>query len=374
MRCAGSTITSLALSSLVALSACVSGLDHEDPSDLFEAAFEENEPGKADVSGCSGVTVPDQSNFSKRVALTFDDGPNPATTPQVLATLRAHNVPATFFINGNRVNSDEARAIAADIVADPLFILANHTWSHQNMATLSADTVASQIDRTTTVMRAAGATPVYFRFPFGSSTCDTADAVRDRDYRITGWHIDSGDWCYAAGGGVCKKSTFKHVPDQFRSDMKAFVMQQVRARNGGILLFHDIHAFTAGELDGIITTLKSEGYTFTNIDDTGAFPLLNGVTPPPRAFIGDACAADSECNFDGGFCYMSGGAGVCTKGCTSSCPDRADRPTTRCVAVVGEQTPGLCSVECDNGMCSGDAVCSPMASPAGVQREVCWLP
>ena len=60
--------------------------------------------------------------------------------------------------------------------------------------------------------------------------------VRDGGYTITGWHVDTADWCFASGtGGVghCAKSTFKWVPDGFRSDMLGFTLSQVRKYNGG---------------------------------------------------------------------------------------------------------------------------------------------
>jgi peptidoglycan/xylan/chitin deacetylase (PgdA/CDA1 family) len=237
--------------------------------------------GKADRAGCSGIVPPDRPRFGGRVALTFDDGPNPATTPQVLEVLRAHGVPATFFINGKNVSSEATEAIVADVVADPLFHLGNHSWSHPNMTTLSAGTAADQIDDNTAVIEAAGGEPTYFRFPFGSANCSLAQAVRDRGYKITGWHVDSADWCFSTGTpGSCPASRFKWVDDDVRNDMLGFVMRQVRQRDGGIVLFHDIHQYTADSLERVIETMEDEGFTFVGLDDTDTFPLLNGVTPP----------------------------------------------------------------------------------------------
>ena len=61
--------------------ACAGGDEHGDETDLFEQAYEDaRDEGKVDSASCSGVTVPDRNGFNKRIALTFDDGPNPATT------------------------------------------------------------------------------------------------------------------------------------------------------------------------------------------------------------------------------------------------------------------------------------------------------
>lgn len=346
-----SIILALVIGALGGVASCAMELgddehDHEGESALFEQAFEEEaDEGKADGPGCSGVHVPDRGGFGKRVALTFDDGPSPATTPAVLATLRRHGVPATFFINGSRMGTEAARAIARDIASDPSFILANHTQNHRNDLTrVSRSVLDAQIDQTTEHIRGSGETPRYFRFPFGASTCNTARVVRDRGYVITGWHIDSADWCYARNDGYCSPSTFRHVPSNVRRDMRTWVMQQVRERQGGILLFHDIHAFTAGAIDGIIQQLKDEGYTFVNVDDTEVFPLLNGATPPPPSFVGTSCTTDAQCSFRSGsrsgFCAPHG---FCSLPCEGTCPDLAGHAPTFCVERADVAGTGMCA-------------------------------
>lgn len=253
--------------------------DDEDVSRLFSLAWQEEAVGQLDSSICSGVVVPDRGPFNKVVALTFDDGPNPQTTPIILETLRRHGIPATFFINGTRLTSDAAEAIVADVAADPDLILGNHTWSHPRMVGLGADAVASQIDDNTTILVDAGEPQRFFRFPFGAADCGLAASVRDRGYTVTGWHIDSADWCFASAPvGVCPASEFQHVDDDLRNDMVGFVLRQVDRRQGGIILFHDIHAYTAAQLEGIIMRLQAGGYTFTSLDDTSVFPALNN--PP----------------------------------------------------------------------------------------------
>lgn len=317
----------------------------EDETALYEAAYDEGqEPGKADGTDCSGVRVPDRTGFNKRVVLTFDDGPNPATTPQVMEILRRHSAPATFFINGSRLSKPGAKEIAAEIAADPSFILANHSQSHSNLAQQTAAKVADEIDRTDAGIRAAGEIPRYFRFPFGSSTCGTMQQVRSRGYISTGWHIDSADWCFAAGGGVCPKSTFRYVPDDMRDSMTRYVMSQVRSTNGGIILFHDIHPSTANELDGILTTLEQAGYTFVRLDDHAAFPKLHNVPAEPTRFIGDRCTSNADCGFSaGGQAGRCHPAGFCTISCQGTCPDLADRAPTFCIADEDSTSAGICA-------------------------------
>jgi peptidoglycan/xylan/chitin deacetylase (PgdA/CDA1 family) len=336
-----------ALVSIVSGAACVdSPCDTEeecsaDTSLMNDAYDEGQQPGKEDGTDCSGVRVPDHNGFAKRIALTFDDGPNPLTTPHVIQILKAHHAPATFFNNGIRYSAAGAKDIAAQIAADPDNILANHTQHHIDLAKQSAATVATEIDQTEALIRAAGETPKYLRFPFGSSTCASMKQARDRGYLVTGWHIDSADWCYAAGGGTCKPATFKYVPDAMRSDIQAYVLSQVHATGGGIILFHDIHQFTVDHLDGLLTTLEHEGYSFVRLDDTSVFPRLNGVTPAPTPFIGTLCTTDAQCSFTGGRCHP---AGFCTQSCAGSCPDHDGSAPTFCIADAASTsaTTGMC--------------------------------
>jgi peptidoglycan/xylan/chitin deacetylase (PgdA/CDA1 family) len=109
--------TAVVLASLAATacvqSACASEDEHGDETELFEQAYEDaRDEGKVDSASCSGVTVPDRNGFNKRIALTFDDGPNPDTTPQVIATLKKHRAPATFFTNGSRYAAAGAKDLA----------------------------------------------------------------------------------------------------------------------------------------------------------------------------------------------------------------------------------------------------------------------
>ena len=287
------------------------------------------------------MKVPDSSGFNGRVALTFDDGPNTSSTVQVLDTLKAYNIKATFFINGNRVKGSAERAILARML-DEGHILANHSHAHKNLRNLTISEVDQQVERTQSIIIEAGESRRFFRFPFGSAGCAAAQHLRDGGYTITGWHVDTADWCFASGtGGVghCATSTFRYVPDSYRNDMAGFTLSQVRKYNGGVVLFHDIHANTANNLDGIIRSMIDEGYTFTNIDDTDAFPRLNGLTPP---FVGDACMDDAQCAFDdAASCATNESGGFCTLRCEGYCPDAAGKASTFCASLDGGAT-GSC--------------------------------
>lgn len=351
-----SKLVALGLMGLLTVSAC--GTD--EPSEFIEdngepyteegieawgESFDDLQSGKSDSSGCGGVTVPDPGGFGGKVALTFDDGPDPTNTNIVLDVLASHDIKATFFINGKRVNSQAARDTLKRIVDDG-HILANHSHNHANLGTMpDLAKVEDEVDRTHTIIEGAGVAPEYFRFPFGSSNCATADLVRSFGYKIAGWHTDSADWCFASatgGVGYCDPSTFRHVPDAVRDDMSELVMQQVYRKNGGVVLFHDVHANTARSLDGIIGLMKAAEMTFVNLDDANTFPLLNGAEPATQPWIGTECTDTDTCSFaDDASCLSFEGGGFCTMPCQGFCADYPGRAGTFCVS-LDEGLTGSC--------------------------------
>ena len=336
--------------------------DPTEPADdeiaAWNEAYEENASGKADSAGCSGVIVPDRGGFNKRVAITFDDGPHLTNTPQVLDILASHNAIGTFFINGKSVRGDDHRALLAEM-RDAGHIIGNHSQNHKNLKNVSASTLKSEIEGTHQILLDLGVEPSFFRFPYGSSSCTTADTVRSYGYAVTGWHIDSADWCYGAsrgGVGYCDPGTFQHVPDSYRSDIAGFVLSQARSKDGGVLLFHDVHAYTVSVLDQIMTTLENDGFTFVPLSDVETFPLLNGVEPPEEPFVGTTCADESECTFsasgEDGFCQTYEDGGFCSIGCEGYCPDKYGAAPTFCVSLDGETGQCVSKADSENSQCA----------------------
>jgi peptidoglycan/xylan/chitin deacetylase (PgdA/CDA1 family) len=342
-----------------------------DDSSLMNQAYEDaTTDAKADGYDCSGVRVPDRSGFTKHVVLTFDDGPNPATTPKVISILHAHHAPATFFNNGARYSA-AAKVLANQIAHDPDFMLGNHTQNHIDLAKQTAAKVTSEVMLTDALIKAAGSDAKYLRFPFGSASCSAKHYVEGLGYTVVGWHIDSADWCYAAGHGYCAPATFQYVTDSLRHDMVGFIMQQIHQNNGGVILMHDIHQSTADHLDEILTKLEGEGFTFARLDDVTVLPKLNGVA---TKFIGDACTANVDCNFTGGTCAP---VGFCTEACTSTCPDESGKAPTFCIANPDDTAHGMCVSKSapQNSSCAAlpgtAAMTEPRFSDPNVTALVC---
>jgi len=244
--------------------------------ELWENAYRNLQEGRSPC--CNSVVPPDGGPFGKKIALTFDDGPDAFKTPKVLDILKQHGIKATFFIQGSHVNTT-TKAVMRRAAAEG-HILANHTTNHPNCYKLNAARFTSELqsthNRLKEVLTPMGVEPRYFRFPYGEANGNVASVANNTfNYAIVGWHIDSADWCFAAGNGYCKPSVFGGIANQFRNDFIGHAIYWANKRKGGILLMHDIHNFTANTLDALIKALKRNGYSFTRVDDKSTFPLLN---------------------------------------------------------------------------------------------------
>ena len=109
---------------------------------------------------------------------------------------------------------------------------------------------------------------MFFRYPYGNSTCEGNEIAHKQGYKIVGWHVDSCDWAFDHHGSVDAKEALScGVLPQNTHNFVEHVISSIRAHNGGILLMHEIHHNTLHQLEEIIVQLKGEGFDFTNIED-----------------------------------------------------------------------------------------------------------
>ncbi|MEQ1503524.1 MAG: polysaccharide deacetylase family protein [Myxococcota bacterium] len=313
---------------------------------------------------CSGLDPADPAPLGGWVALTFDDGPDVEDTPVILEILRDRGIPATFMMLGEQVSDPAAWPLVEEIAADPLFDIGNHTWDHADLATLSLSDVEAEIDDTTDLLATFDVDPTFFRFPYGDSTCATHDLATDRGFRVAGWHIDTADWCYAAGGGVCTTDDYWRVPPEYETDMIGLSMEQIHRFDGGIVLFHDIHTFTADHLEAFVDGLLDEGYRFAALDDAAVWPNLVAGTPADLPYLGERCdTAHDDCwqVEHAAWCEPANpddpGStdGICTLPCEGTCLDRDGAAVTFCADVAaGSGGAGQCvgRAASQNGDCA----------------------
>ncbi|KOS66440.1 1,4-beta-xylanase [Lysinibacillus contaminans] len=203
----------------------------------FQIAMEPMQP-----PGTTGQQNADDPN-AKRIALTFDDGPHPKVTGQILDILDKYQAKATFFMLGSRVQYYPD--IAKDVLARGHEV-GNHTWNHPVLTKLSLEQVSKEYTSTAgAITQAIGQGPTVFRPPYGA----TNDGVNGQiPVPVVLWSIDTMDW--------------KH-----RNAQQLLVYVQNNLHNNAIVLMHDIHQSTADGLDAVLAYLQSEGYEFVTVSE-----------------------------------------------------------------------------------------------------------
>jgi peptidoglycan-N-acetylglucosamine deacetylase len=175
------------------------------------------------------------------LALTFDDGPNPLTTPQILTILEKEQVHASFFVVGSRVKGSESLLQRMYIDGDEI---GNHSWTHPDFTTLNPQQIKQQISRTQQAVTDTGVpAPTLFRPPYGDVNKKVIDNV---PLTIMFWNEDPEDWA-------------ANNPKQVEKAV------ETSAHPGGVVEMHDIYHVTAQSLDPIIKKLKSEHYQFVTV-------------------------------------------------------------------------------------------------------------
>jgi len=230
-------------------------------SRLYERLAVEPEELKRQCRFESDISTPPPAGI---VALTFDDGPDPERTEQILEVLDHYQIQATFFLIGERM--EKYPDLVEKIIAKG-HLVGSHSWSHPNFHDIPDATQRSEILRGLGQMPSAETFKIY-RYPYGNSSCTANEALHEQGYRIVGWHVDSCDWAFDRTGSVdVQEALTCGVAAQYRSDFVGHVAAAVRARKGGIVLMHEIHANTLAKLPEVIEEIKKDGFGFVRLDD-----------------------------------------------------------------------------------------------------------
>jgi peptidoglycan/xylan/chitin deacetylase (PgdA/CDA1 family) len=190
------------------------------------------------------------------IAMTFDDGPSATLTPKLLDLLAAHHIKATFFVIGENV------AEHPDIVARAAregHEIANHSWSHPNLAKMSDEGVRRQLWHTDEAIKSAtGTRPTLLRPPYGSITEREKRWIHDEfGYQIVLWDVDPYDW-KRPGPAV----------------VRSRILQETRP--GSIVLSHDIHPGTIEAMPSTFDALEAKGFKFVTVSE-----LIRAATVEP---------------------------------------------------------------------------------------------
>ncbi|NEA67727.1 polysaccharide deacetylase family protein [Streptomyces sp. SID12488] len=132
------------------------------------------------------------SGRGRTMVLTFDDGPDPRYTPDILRTLREHDVRAMFFVCGEMAVDN--KDLLAEMTDDG-HVVGNHTWSHPLLTRLTRSEIRSQMERTSDVVEdACGEPPVWFRAPYGAWNRTAFQLGAELGMEPLAWTVDTLDW------------------------------------------------------------------------------------------------------------------------------------------------------------------------------------
>jgi peptidoglycan-N-acetylglucosamine deacetylase len=179
------------------------------------------------------------------IAMTFDDGPSPETTPRLLDILKQRNIKATFFMIGQ--NAQANPAIVQRILAEGHEI-GNHSWTHPQLSKLSDDRVTEEITKTQAAIKnACGYTPVLLRPPYGAITARQKEWIEKQfGLSVIIWSVDPFDW---------KRPGVSVIEQRILAG----------ARSGAIVLSHDIHKQTVDAMPATLDALAAKGFKFVTV-------------------------------------------------------------------------------------------------------------
>jgi peptidoglycan/xylan/chitin deacetylase (PgdA/CDA1 family) len=172
-----------------------------------------------------------RTNSPCKLAVTFDDGPNPAMTPKLLDLLDRHKTRATFFVIGQyvRQNPELLRETAARG-----HVIGNHTDSHPNLFWTSAAQTRDELHRChDAIATALRAPPRFFRPPFGWRNPWLASVARELDLQVVTWSLLPGDWRAPTPDWLVQRM------QSISAHAKPAAKSAVNSTGGDILCLHD---------------------------------------------------------------------------------------------------------------------------------------
>lgn len=188
-------------------------------------------------------------NQYKKIALTFDDGPHPRLTPRILEILDRYKVKATFFTVG--INVHYYPETFEKIVAGGHEI-GNHTYTHPHVSRIDINTLKGEIVRCEEEIYEHGEYKTkLFRPPEGMIDDGVTSLLRELDYKVILWDIDTRDWDHTGAASIAE-------------------MIIKRVSSGDIILMHDYISYnspTPEALEIFLPVLLEEGYQFVTVSE-----------------------------------------------------------------------------------------------------------
>lgn len=215
---------------------------------LIQVIFASDLPVEDSFYADTGDTAPIENNTkenleTKKIALTFDDGPHPKYTPMLLDGLKERNISAAFFLMGK--NAEKYPDVVKRIEEEG-HTIGNHSYSHVQLSEMKELEACKEMTKANQVIEnITGKTPDYIRPPYGSWS-HNLDCITNMIVVL--WDVDPLDWKCKNTGLIVKRVVSKVKEDD-------------------IILLHDSYKTTVEATFQIIDTLEKEGYEFVGLDD-----------------------------------------------------------------------------------------------------------
>ncbi len=211
----------------------------------------------------------------RKLVLTFDDGPHPVYTKQILDTLAYYHVPANFFVVG--FEAENNIPLVKRIFREGHEI-GNHTFFHPNMAKVSTQRAGLEMDGTRLLIECiTGHSTIMFRAPFNAdSEPDKNEELvpvalsRAKNYLTVGESIDPEDWLQGEVKGFNADTIFNRVVAIYNARIHNPDLEDTAGVNGNIILLHDAggdRSETVKATGMIIRFFQARGYKFTTVAD-----------------------------------------------------------------------------------------------------------
>lgn len=180
---------------------------------------------------------------NKKIALTFDDGPHPYYTRQLLKGLKERNAKATFFLTGKNV---EAYPDIVKEMYEDGHLIGNHTYNHTQLSSRNEEEFKQEIIKTNEVIKeVTGEDTIYIRPPYGSWN---KEFEKELSMFPVLWTVDPLDWCSSDVSCIVKNVCSK-------------------VDENDIILMHDQYKTTVTAALKIVDRLTEEGYEFVTVDE-----------------------------------------------------------------------------------------------------------
>lgn len=203
----------------------------------------------ADNISSGKILYSSKNDTNMKIALTFDDGPHPRDTIEILDILKEYGVHATFFVVGKNVQK-YPELIMREVAEG--HEIGNHTYSHINLRKAKKSTLEREILLNENIIyEICEYRPKLFRPPEGVYNRMVCASMEKLDYRIVLWTIDTKDWTKPSSDKIYDTVTEK-------------------VKSGNIILFHDLvvgESSTPDALRKIIPELLSRGYKFVTVSE-----------------------------------------------------------------------------------------------------------